>query len=110
MTCVRTLEGPKLSRRLLSITTKLLAILLLATTTPADESPPPKPPRLFLSSGSDLARTKLLASSGDPQIAAALKNLRQSAEAELKSGPYTVVNKPKAPPSGDKHDYLSMAP
>src|SRR5262249_4512924 len=26
------------------------------------------------------------------------------------AGPFTVVNKPKPPPSGDKHDYVSMAP
>src|SRR5262249_5023280 len=38
--------------------------------------------------------------------------LRRAAEKELKAGPYTIVinNKPQPAPSGDKHDYVSMAP
>ena len=34
----------------------------------------------------------------------------EEAEAALKRGPYAVTDKPKAGPSGDKRDYLSLAP
>ena len=38
------------------------------------------------------------------------KKLLSSADQALKEGPFSVVNKTQAPPSGDKHDYLSLGP
>jgi hypothetical protein len=43
-------------------------------------------------------------------VAAAFAELRGRADSELKTKPLTIVHKPKAPPSGDRHDYVSMAP
>ncbi|WP_114751126.1 hypothetical protein [Pleomorphovibrio marinus] len=40
----------------------------------------------------------------------ALSILIEQAEEQLKSGPYTVVNKKQVPPSGSKNDYISMGP
>ncbi|MEX2565699.1 MAG: alginate lyase family protein, partial [Cyclobacteriaceae bacterium] len=37
-----------------------------------------------------------------------LKQLIQRADDKLTAGPFSVVNKSKVPPSGDKHDYISM--
>jgi hypothetical protein len=92
-------------------------LLSLAAAVPvpraARPEPPaePGPPRLFQSDGRDLAKVKRrLAAGGDKQLAAALTELRAQADRELKTEPLTVVHKPKAPPSGDKHDYVSMAP
>lgn len=38
------------------------------------------------------------------------KGLRDAAEAALNRGPYSVTNKSRTPPSGDKHDYYSIGP
>jgi hypothetical protein len=40
----------------------------------------------------------------------ALDYFQKSGRRALNAGPYSVVNKDAAPPSGDKHDYLSLAP
>lgn len=37
-------------------------------------------------------------------------NFRQTANEALKKGPFTVMSKSAAPPSGDKHDYMSQSP
>jgi hypothetical protein len=34
--------------------------------------------------------------------------VRAAADRAMKEGPFSVMDKPAAPPSGDKHDYLSM--
>jgi hypothetical protein len=34
----------------------------------------------------------------------------RTAEQELAAGPFSVMDKPRVPPSGDKHDFLSLAP
>ncbi|NNF34688.1 MAG: alginate lyase family protein [Saprospiraceae bacterium] len=38
------------------------------------------------------------------------EELINEADEALKNGPYSVVNKTKIPPSGDKHDYISLGP
>ena len=57
----------------------------------------------------------LLASLADvkSEIAAdnpALARLRREADKSLRAKPGSVMDKSKTPPSGDKHDYLSLAP
>jgi hypothetical protein len=39
-----------------------------------------------------------------------VKNLLKDADEALAGPTYTVVNKPFTPPSGDKHDYMSLSP
>jgi Alginate lyase len=87
-----------------------LAAALGMSPAAAEPSTKPEPPCLFQSDGRDLAKVKQRAAAGDKQLAAVLTKLRERADRELKTKPLTVVNKPKAPPSGDKHDYVSMAP
>ena len=48
--------------------------------------------------------------SGDPAFTEAYQRLILDADQCLSDGPYTVTSKPKTPPSGDKHDYMSMGP
>jgi hypothetical protein len=89
----------------------ILCVAALVTLPPAARpDPDPAPPRLFLSDGRDLARVKKRVADGDKALADAVEALRGRADGELKAGPFTVVRKPKAPPSGDKHDYTSLAP
>lgn len=46
----------------------------------------------------------------DPAVAAAYKALVVQAEAAMRHPLYTVVDKKVIPPSGDRHDYLSVGP
>jgi len=46
----------------------------------------------------------------DPAIAPAYAALMKRADAALAGPTYTVVDKTRTPPSGDKHDYISMGP
>jgi hypothetical protein len=96
--------------RLFPMVLCLTAAVALPLTAQSEPSAEPSPPRIFQSDGRDLAKVRQRAADGDKQLAAALKELRAQADKELKTEPLTIVNKPKAPPSGDKHDYVSMAP
>ena len=60
----------------------------------------------------DLAKVKDRLAVVDSTLVAALAELRGQANKELKAGPFSIVtnNKPRLAPSGDKHDYVSMAP
>ena len=44
-----------------------------------------------------------------PGYAEAMARLRRDAAKALKAGPFTVMAKSQVPPSGDKHDYMSLA-
>lgn len=46
----------------------------------------------------------------NPKYLPIYKKLLQSADKNLEKGPYSVMQKTRIPPSGDKHDYLSLAP
>jgi hypothetical protein len=61
-------------------------------------------PRLFLLSPESLAAVKR------QPPAAPLARLRRDADAALKQKPVSVMDKPVVPPSGDKHDYMSVGP
>jgi hypothetical protein len=65
-------------------------------------------PRTVVLDGAKLAaaRSRL---PGDAVLAAALAKLKARADAALTAGPWSVVNKTTTPPSGDKHDYISLA-
>lgn len=57
-----------------------------------------------------LAIAKARAAAGDASVAPALHKLLQDADALLLRPSEAVTNKTMTPPSGDKHDYLSLAP
>ncbi|MCG6186211.1 alginate lyase family protein [Maribellus maritimus] len=47
---------------------------------------------------------------GEQKYTRAYNILIQKAESALNEGPFSVMDKKRTPPSGDKHDYLSMGP
>jgi hypothetical protein len=57
-----------------------------------------------------LEKAKALAAAGHESAAKALKKLIADADKALAVTPPSVVQKTKVPPSGDKHDYMSIAP
>ena len=54
------------------------------------------------------AKTRLHDS--NPDLGPAWERLRRDAAKALRAGPFSVMQKSKIPPSGDKHDYYSIAP
>lgn len=67
-------------------------------------------PHTVVLDGADLLRAKARLLAGDRTVRAALGNLLSQATAELGTGPWAVTDKTALPPSGDRHDYLSLAP
>jgi hypothetical protein len=57
-----------------------------------------------------LQYAKELLKKGDPLFQSPFTELIKKADHALTLGPFTVVTKEKLPPSGDKHDYMSMGP
>jgi hypothetical protein len=70
----------------------------------------PEPPRVFQFDGRRIAEARHRVGAGDGQLRKALDRLRAKADTALRTPPLTVVEKPQLPPSGDRHDYLSLAP
>jgi Alginate lyase len=67
-------------------------------------------PRVFLLDATQLRLMRQRIHDGDKTIASAWAKLERDAQEALSVGPFSVVNKERTPPSGDKHDYLSQAP
>ena len=87
----------------------LLVLSGLIQAARAAEAPPPLP-RVFTVSPQGLAETKARTGANDKSLKPALDRLRRDATKALKAGPFSVMDKSRTPPSGDKHDYLSLAP
>ena len=67
-------------------------------------------PDLLLIDGRHLATAAARAQAGDARLQAALAALERDAKRALELQPVSVMDKKVAPPSGDKHDYMSQAP
>jgi hypothetical protein len=67
-------------------------------------------PRVFLLDAAQLGQTKERLQQGDEAPKPAMGLLRGAADKALAAGPFSVVYKDVLPPSGDKHDYMSLAP
>jgi hypothetical protein len=67
-------------------------------------------PRVFALSPEYLAIAKERIRAKDPVLKPAVDRLRRECEKALAAKPVSVMDKPRTPPSGDKHDYLSLAP
>jgi hypothetical protein len=57
-----------------------------------------------------VAKVKKQIQQKDPNFLPAYTALIDKAEVALSEGPFSVMDKKRVPPSGDKHDYLSMGP
>jgi hypothetical protein len=67
-------------------------------------------PRTILMRGERLAESKQLFANRDASLTPTFDAVLESARAALAAAPLTVMQKGRTPPSGDKHDYMSMAP
>ncbi len=67
-------------------------------------------PRYFGAEPGALAQAKARIAAGDPGLSMALKKLVDGADGALHETPPSVFDKTRIPPSGDRHDYMSLAP
>jgi Alginate lyase len=67
-------------------------------------------PPYFSAKPGSLVKAKERLADGDKDLARALKKLVADADEALRVSPPSVTEKSKIPPSGDKHDYMSLAP
>ncbi len=66
--------------------------------------------RVFVLDSGVLANNKNRLLKKDALLLPAYKLLLQQADSALLQGPFSVAEKKNVPPSGDKHDYMSLAP
>lgn len=85
-------------------------IILFVTCFQAKAGAQDKYPRLFTLDANALATNKNKLRSKDGTVTAAYKLLLKDAHAALKQGPFTVMDKKQVPPSGNRHDFMSLAP
>jgi hypothetical protein len=57
-----------------------------------------------------LKQAKARIANKNAAVMAALARLRGEADKATLEGPFAVTAKKRVPPSGDKHDYLTLAP
>ena len=67
-------------------------------------------PPLIILEGHALAQVKRRLQAGDAALTPSLNKLKRDADRALLGGPFSVTEKSLTPPSGDKHDYMSIAP
>jgi len=67
-------------------------------------------PHLLILDADGLSRTKERLQNRDPALAPAFTKLKAEAKRALDVKPLSVTEKNLSPPSGDKHDYMSIAP
>jgi len=68
------------------------------------------PPRVFVLQPGDLVETRKRLHANDASLFPALNKLKRDTDHALNGGTFSVAHKELAPPSGDKHDYMSIAP
>ncbi|MBC7938009.1 MAG: alginate lyase family protein [Rhizobacter sp.] len=67
-------------------------------------------PAVFALDATTLENNKRRINANDPELSASYKLLLKDADKALLWGPVSVTEKKNVPPSGDKHDYMSLAP
>jgi len=71
---------------------------------------PANGPGVVVYDGKILAANKKRILANDPELQPAYRELLKNAGKALAFGPVSVMEKKNIPPSGDKHDYMSLAP
>jgi hypothetical protein len=96
----------------------LIGIVVFTLVATGEEGPGAKAPGVaggavpvvFQCEGESLARAKALAKAGDDEADDVVDDIRKEADQALEIKPPTVVEKDYTPPSGDKHDFMSLSP
>jgi len=97
-------------RQLIAQRLFLLFAIILGTALASSAAVAQPPPRVFVLQPGDLLETRKRLEASDVSLLPALNRLKRDADAAFNGGLFSVVHKELAPPSGDKHDYMSIAP
>lgn len=73
-------------------------------------TPEDQQPRVFIHNAKSLLSTRQRVLAGNENLQVLVAQLRSDADLALTVGPFSAVYKPFTPPSGDKHDYMSLSP
>jgi hypothetical protein len=87
----------------------ILIVLSAGSLSRADDQSGPAP-RVFQFDGARIAEVRRQVARGDARLSAAVDRLRARADEAMRTPVLSVADKAQTPPSGDKHDYLSIAP
>ena len=103
------------ARRFIDLASLVLCALGLQLSGAAAQSPLAATPaaarlRVYSLRADALEQARQLLATGDTALRPAYERLVREADVALKAGPFSVTDKRRTPPSGDKHDYVSMAP
>ena len=91
--------------------TRFIVVLFVFTLSLNTSGLAQKVPSTLLLHGEVLLKNKQAINNQDSEKLMALQEVKATADLILKEGKlYSVMNKKKVPPSGDKHDYMSQAP
>jgi len=96
-------------KRLVIVTLLSASVSVAVAPAPAQPAPSERRPRTFLIAPATMVAVRDAVRAGSPDYAEPMAQLKRDAAKALKAGPFTVMNKPQVPPSGDKHDYMSLA-
>jgi hypothetical protein len=66
-------------------------------------------PRVFSLNPAVLEQTKAAVRGGEERFSNALRKLRRDADKAMALGPFSITEKEQFPPSGDKHEYMSLS-
>src|SRR5262249_30288563 len=94
----------------LAVASLIVSILALASAKASLQQSQAEPPRSFILDGIALKSAKQRIRAGDKSLVEPLRKLETEAQKALTAGPFSVTTKEAAPPSGDRHDYMSQAP
>jgi hypothetical protein len=87
-----------------------LLLVVFSCTTSLGSATPPQGPQVIISNGVVLQQNKSRIQNKDASLMPAYKKLLRDADNALLEDPFSVMEKKNNPPSGDKHDYMSLAP
>ena len=87
-----------------------LATLFLEVAAMNPLSAAAEPLQIFILDFETLTKAKNRIQSNDSTVIPAFNKLIRESDPALTSGTFSVVDKELTPPSGDKHDYMSIAP
>ncbi|MFL6335822.1 MAG: alginate lyase family protein [Pyrinomonadaceae bacterium] len=104
------MHNPATLLRLLTLAAALLAVPAARDVSAIIPKERTDTPRVSLIDPRALAETRRRIRSGDKTFDAPLRKLEDDARKALTAGPFSVTTKAVAPPSGDRHDYMSQAP
>lgn len=91
--------------------TRFIVVLFVFTLSLNTSGLAQKAPSTLLLHGEVLLKNKQAIINQEVEKLKALKNIKAKADQIVKEGKlYSVMNKKRVPPSGDKHDYMSQAP